>query len=269
MEDVLTKAAKAGGEILKKYFKTKLGHIIKSTPGDFLTKADLESQEIIVKTLQELLEKNGFKKDNIGFIGEENLIKTARHMFIIDPLDGTSSFIEKGERFCISIAYAKDKKVLEGIVYHPITKTIYYAKKGNGSFLIKSGKRKKIIMPYTPLSKSTITMHISSSPPVATEVLKTSIRLVPEITRLREKASVCLSTCEVAINRYQSDFNGMSRIWDLASAKLIIEEAGGIMTDWAGKKIEFDFHDSNKLYQTIVGHKKLISEIIPYFRKHE
>jgi myo-inositol-1(or 4)-monophosphatase len=266
MEEILITAAKAGSEILKKYFKTELEHIIKSVPGDFLTKADLESQEIIVKTLRGLMVAKGYREEEIGFIAEESLDKPTKHTFIIDPLDGTASFAEGEDRFAISIAYTEKQETIEAIIYHPITNTIYYAKKNQGSFLISNGERKRLIIPYTPLSKSIVTMHFSSNPDVAKKVLKVSINLIPHLTRLREKASACLSICEIAINKYQSNFNGKSFIWDLAAAKLIIEEAEGIMTDWSGEKIKFDFEDFNKSYSTIVGNEKLVSEMLPYFR---
>ena len=71
--------------------------------------------------------QNGFNKNEIGFIAEENFTKNANHLFIIDPLDGTSNFVDGRKRFSISIAYVREGKILAGLVLNPTTDKIFFA----------------------------------------------------------------------------------------------------------------------------------------------
>jgi myo-inositol-1(or 4)-monophosphatase len=266
INDILTKAAKAGGEILKKYFETELEINTKSSPGDYVTKADLESQVVIVKTLEKLMIEAGVPKNEIGFIGEESLNRQAKHTFIIDPLDGTSFFMFGEEIFTVSIAYAENKIIKAGIVYQPTRNFWYFAEKGLGCFLHKKGKKIKLQIKYVPLSKSNVSLNIGSHLEGMQKILKIAYNLAPHVVRIRERGCISLSGSDLTLNNYNSFIHASAYLWDLAAVKIILEEAGGTMCDWQGKDIDINWDEPNKKYELLLGEKELIKEMLPYFK---
>lgn len=266
--DILIQAAREGGKVLKKYFDKDLEISRKTSAADIVTNADIESQKIIVETITNLMIKNGLKKEEIGFIGEESLNKQAKHTFIIDPLDGTATFALSEDRFTVSIAYSIDKKIQAGVVYQPIREVIYFAEKKHGSYLFKNGEKVKLEIKHIPLSESVVAMHISTIPSIAKKIFDISSKLVPDVIRIRERGCASLSICDLTQNKYQSVFNGQSCIWDIAAAKIIIEEANGQITDWLGNEINLDLENLSKYYQFIAGHPQTVNNMLPYFAKH-
>ena len=171
MLDILKKAALEAGEIQKKYFRSaELDVTHKTDHQNIVTKADKESQDIIEKTILFEMEKIGIDASDVGFIGEEDLTSDGRHLFIIDPIDGTSSFASGIDYFCCAIAYAKDGELLAGCINRPITGDMYCAEKGKGATVTINGTASpleianldtKNLMIYTEVWKSFKERHIA------------------------------------------------------------------------------------------------------------
>src|SRR3989338_1819234 len=101
MIDLLQKAAREAGEVLMKYFNQGVKANYKTSHKNIVTEADLTSQKIIYNSIISGMLRKGYKKNDIGFIGEENLNISGKHKFIIDPVDGTSNFASSYGYFCI------------------------------------------------------------------------------------------------------------------------------------------------------------------------
>src|SRR3990167_1043046 len=121
MINILKSAATEAGTILLNYYKKNLTLNYKTSHKDFYTIADVESQKIIKEVITKLLVKKGIKETEIGFIGEENLSvgKNAKHLFVIDPIDGTTNFASGFDFFAISIAYFHEGTLTTGLIYRP------------------------------------------------------------------------------------------------------------------------------------------------------
>ena len=128
--DEIIKAAKAGGEVARKYFGKILSIEGKSMPCDFRTKADLESEKAILKILSKK-----FPKYNIFSEEDGKTDKNSEYTFVIDPLDGTNNFVLGVPYFSTSIALMKGDEVIFGVIYNPVINNMYYAEKGKGSYL--------------------------------------------------------------------------------------------------------------------------------------
>src|SRR3989344_8589889 len=117
MIDVLKTAAIEAGTILLNYYKKNLTLNYKTSHKDFYTIADVESQKTIKETITKLLVKKGVDKCEIGFIGEENLntASNKKHLFVIDPLDGTTNFTSGFDFFAISIGYFYENELMAGL----------------------------------------------------------------------------------------------------------------------------------------------------------
>jgi myo-inositol-1(or 4)-monophosphatase len=263
MKDVLINAALAGGNILKTYFKQNLSHFDKTSYKDFYTVADLESQKAIKKTILEEISAKGIGREDTGFIGEEKLYEPRkRHLFIIDPLDGTVNFANGFDHFAVSIGYFKDGSPEAGVVLEPTSGALYFAAKGKGSF--KNDQRLKIL-PQT-LKNSFVNGYFSSFPEVSRRLIGVYNKLLPDVKAFRSLQCMALDNCLLADNIFNLIINGHTSIWDIAAVKLIIEEAGGGMYDLQGLPVKYELENPGKAYEVFSCHPVLKEEIIGYFK---
>ena len=263
MISVLKSAAVKAGTTLLSYYKKSLTPNYKTSYKDFYTIADVESQKIIKETLTKLLFKKGIKESEIGFIGEENLSvgNNKKHLFVIDPLDGTVNFASGFDLFSISIAYFCDGILTTGLVYQPTNKNYYYAIIGKGAY-----KNKQLLtIAYKPLKQCLLSGPISSRPEVYPKLFKIYERMFPHIFAYRNINSMALDNCFVAENVFNIVSNGHTFIWDISAAKLILEESGGIMIDFKGQRVNFNLKNPKQAYNVISCHPKLKKEILPFF----
>jgi myo-inositol-1(or 4)-monophosphatase len=266
MINVLKSAAVEAGTILFKYYKKNLTLNYKTSHKDFYTIADIESQKIIKEIITKLLVKKGVLTTNIGFIGEENLNIDANkeHLFVIDPLDGTTNFTSGFDFFAVSIAYFYKGVLSAGLIYRPTTKDLYYAQKGQGAF--KNNKPLKII--EKPLNQCLLDGVISSRPNKYPQLFKSFEGIFPYVSGLRSIFCMTLSNCLLAENVFNIVVNGHTFIWDISAAKLIIEESGGILTDFKGSPINFDLNNPKLSYEVISCHPGLKNEVLKFFNSN-
>jgi myo-inositol-1(or 4)-monophosphatase len=265
MIKVMEQAAREAGTILLKYYKKNLTLNYKTSHKDFYTIADVDSQKIIKETITKLLVKKGVKVSEIGFIGEENLsIDTNKeHLFVIDPLDGTTNFTSGFDFFAVSIAYFHKGTLSTGLVYRPTTNDLFYAQENHGAF--KNNLPLKIS--YKPFNRCLLDGFISSNQDTYLKLFNSFKNIFPHVAGFRSIFCMTLSNCLLAENIFDIVVNGHTFIWDIAAIKMIVEEAGGVMSDFNGQPITFDLSQPKKAYNVISCHPKLKAEILPFFSK--
>lgn len=263
MLNVLKSAAIEAGTVLLKYYKKDLALNYKTSHMDFYTIADVESQKIIKETITKLLIKKGFMESEIGFIGEENLSvgQNVKHLFVIDPLDGTVNFANGFDLFTVSIAYFCNGILTAGIVYQPTNADVYFAVKGKGAFF----KNKPLQMTYKPLKQCLLSGLITSRANLYPSLFKLYQNIFPNVTGYRNINSMALDNCLAASNVFNIVVNGHTFIWDIAAAKLIIEEAGGEMFDFSGSPINLDLTNPSLAYDVVSCHPRLRQELLKFF----
>lgn len=227
-KDKIIKSAKEGGKILLKYFGKDLKIENKSTLADMQTKADVESEKAIL----EILEKE-FPDYNIW--GEESGLndKKSEYTFVVDPLDGSYNFINNIPYFSVAVALMKNKEIIFSVIYDPILKRTYWAKKGQGSFLnnkkIKVNKESNI----ENSSVAYITRYINSK--------KYYMNLLGElhnyeVRRIFVNWSVALDFCLFSMGKIEAIIHNGSELYDYAAGKLLAQEAGALITNFKGDK---------------------------------
>ena len=263
MINILKIAATEAGTILLNYYKKNLTLNYKTSHKDFYTIADVESQKIIKEVITKLLVKKGVKKSEIGFIGEENLNEAAGkdHLFVIDPLDGTSNFASGFDFFAVSIAYFHEGALTAGLIYRPTTKDVYCAQKNQGAH--KNGRPLKIV--HKPLKQCLLDGVVSSRPDKYPQLFDSYENIFPHISGFRSIFCMTLSNCLLAENIFNIVVNGHTFIWDISAVKLMIEEAGGIMMDFIGQPVKFNLDNPKQAYDVISCHPKLKKEILAFF----
>ncbi len=232
MKQTAIKAAKLAGKVIMKHYG-KAGKIsFKENKKSLLTKTDLAAEKAILRTI-----KNKFPGHNI--ISEESPMqnKNSEYTWIIDPIDGTTNFIQGISGFCVSIAAAKNNEVVLGVVYNPANEEMFFAEKEKNAFLNNhkirvSGKNK--------VSEAMFCFSLPSSAKHAVKSFHQTAKLYPFVRGVRNSGSAAINLCNVACGRYDAYFPLSINSWDVAAGYLIVKEAGGKVTDINGKEWNID-----------------------------
>lgn len=255
IEAVLRDALQAGGEVLKRYSGgLEPGEIYHKHEIDLVTKADLESEERILDVIQKAFPKHAILSEEGGVVSTDSPADSP--FWVIDPLDGTTNFSHGFPIYCISIACLEGGKPVVGGVYDPTRDELFIATAGGGATL--NGK---------PISVSKIRKLKDSL--LATGFpydVRTSeennigyfIRFLTRTQAVRRAGSAALDLSYLACGRFDGFWELKLHPWDTAAALLIIEEAGGIVTDFSGAP--FDIYgqecaasNSEELHRQILG----------------
>ena len=215
------------GFIRAELYKVEAADIETKDMNSLVSYVDKEAEKMIVKRLSDLLPES-------GFITEEGTVASTlkKDMWIIDPLDGTTNFLRKLPHFSISIALRHEDDVVLGIVYDVMLEDAYTAIRGEGAW--KGDKKLKVSDTATMSEAIVITgfpyerdQQIAAS----FEVLKHCIQHCRGIRRL---GSAALDLAYLSAGIIDIYYENSLNIWDLAAGALLVEEAGGTVTDYSG-----------------------------------
>ncbi|MDD5584884.1 MAG: inositol monophosphatase family protein [Candidatus Omnitrophica bacterium] len=224
-------AARRAGKVHKKYFRKSFSVKAKSTTFDLVTIADKEAEKEIVRFI-----KSHFPDHN--FVCEENVYAKTDSPFtwIIDPLDGTNNFVCGMALFCVSIALAYDNELLLGVVYDVMHNELFYAQRGKGAFL--NGKHIRVNEVIDLRKALLITGFYYNRGKEMVKTLAAIKRFMfKHVLGLRRLGSAALDLCFVASGRAAGFWEFELSPWDFAAGKILVEEAGGRVTDDKGKKV--------------------------------
>ena len=194
---------------------------------NFVTYIDKETEERLVKALGELLPQAGFiaEEKDYGKLSNE-------YNWIIDPLDGTTNYIHGVPAYCISIALQYKKEIVIGVIHEPNLNETFYAWQGSGAFLngekisVSTKKRLKESLiatgfPYHDYSQME-------------NYMKTFHYLMRHSHGVRRLGSAALDLAYVACGRYDGFYEYGLSPWDVAAGSLIVQQAGGEVSDFSG-----------------------------------
>ena len=248
-------AKKAGDEIIKYYHE---GFSVEMKEGNQpLTEADLASNNILQKELSQF----GFP-----ILSEESQDDKIRlkseFVWIIDPLDGTSDFIQKTDEFCVMIGLVKENKVILGVVYEPVIKRFYYAKKGDGAFFEQDGRVRKIeVSAEDDFRKMKILVsrnHLKDAELKLTE--KLNLSKIPQGSAGLKIVKVASGEGEIYINS-----SNKTSEWDTCAGVAILNEAGGKITDMQGNEILYNqnnpCHQEGFVVSNGLRHQEIVDEL--------
>ncbi|TAD97270.1 MAG: inositol monophosphatase [Bacteroidetes bacterium] len=189
---------------------------------------DKQAEHRIVEKLKELLPESGF----IAEEGTGNPVENG-YNWIIDPLDGTTNFIHAIPIFSISIALMKKDEILLGVVYEPNLKECFHAIKGQGAFL---NDKKIQVSSATTLSESLIA---TGFPYQHQDKMKNYLNLlyafIERTHGFRRMGSAAIDLAYVAAGRLEAFYEYNLNAWDVAAGALLVQEAGGTVSDFAGE----------------------------------
>ena len=231
MLEKITEIVKEAGKIVLSAHNQENTITVKEGKKNFVTKYDVAVQEFLFREL-------GKEFPDAQFIGEEgeNDISTNGLRFIIDPIDGTTNFMQDFRCSCISIGLCKGNDVIAGVVYNPYTDELFSAEKVKGAYL----NGNKIKVSERPLSDGLALFGTSPYHPENTDETFSLLRKVFDFSRdIRRSGSAAYDICMIACGRCEVFFEKSLQPWDIAAGTLILKEAGGIALNYQGRDISF------------------------------
>lgn len=224
------RAARAGGDVALEYFRESMTLREKSAAG-FVTDADIESEQAIAAVIE------GVYPEHV-ILAEETLAgdTTAEHLWIVDPIDGTTNFAHGIPHFSVSVAYYHQGRAVCGVVWNPARDDLYTARAGKGAY--HNGVRQQV-NEHASLTETLIGVGFYYDRGQMMECTLASIRDLfwQNIHGIRRFGTASLDLCHVGVGYYGAFFEYQLSPWDFAAGRLFVEEAGGRVTTARGEPL--------------------------------
>ncbi|HMG66502.1 MAG TPA: inositol monophosphatase family protein [Chitinophagaceae bacterium] len=229
LQETLINAAKAGAAELSRFFNKSFTISNKEGINNLVTEADHASERAILDVIRKEFPGHYILSEEVG-----KIVQDSKYKWIIDPIDGTVNFAHGIPLCCVSIAIEYEGEIILAAVYNPILNELFFAEKGKGALLndkkIQVSEKKEIAtsclvtgFPYTYLDMPNGPLQIFE-------------KLIRKGIPVRRLGSAATDLCWVAAGRFDGFYEHKLEAWDSAGGYLIVEEAGGKVTDFNGDK---------------------------------
>lgn len=222
--------SKEAGELIRSKYETSFTLEFKTNESDLVTDVDKASEKIIVDFVKK-------KYPTHGIITEEGgtTVSNSEYNWVIDPLDGTVNFAHGFPMFAVSIGVQKNEETVAGVVYDVMHDVVYSAEIGSGTY--ENDKRIKVNENANLRHALLVTgfpYDVRENPDNA---LGKFVALTKASRGIRRLGSAAIDFCYVAKGVFDGFWEVHLKPWDMCAGKLIVEEAGGRVTDFHGEKI--------------------------------
>lgn len=251
------KAAESASHLVREKFGQKMTVMIKhGNPQDLVTETDLTSEKIIIDTIRAAFPDHGIRAEESGESKSHS-----SYLWLIDALDGTTNFVRGIPCFSISIALAKNDETILGVVVNPLTQEIFYAEKGRGAFL---NDKPIHVSEVTEMSRAFANAEWwSRTAEYQARGIKIFSSLATKVSKIRYTSGVVWGLSQIARGAFDIHTADTLSL-DIAAIALIIEEAGGKVTDEQGQSISL----SNSAIQRIVAANGLLhTPVLTFLQK--
>jgi myo-inositol-1(or 4)-monophosphatase len=231
MKDFLRALCTEAGGLLRRRFGEVCPGREKRDAG-IVTEADLRSEELLVARIRAAFPRAAILTEEAGALeGGDGELR-----FVVDPLDGTTNFASGIPHFAVSIGVELEGELAFGAVYHPMLEELCLAERGGGAAL---DGRPIEVRRGVPLERSVwATGDLYERGARFEESLGRLGRVYASCRALRVQGSVALALAGVAAGRLDGFWLERSNSWDVAAGSLLVREAGGVVTDFAGAELE-------------------------------
>jgi myo-inositol-1(or 4)-monophosphatase len=245
--EVAIKAVQEAGKILADRFTSKKS-ITRKGKGNLVTEVDTLSEKIILDRL-----KREFPEFKI--LSEETNSSTAinGYTWVVDPLDGTNNYVFSIPNFCINVALLNNHEVVMGVTYDPLRNELFHSEKGKGAYLNNSRIH---VSRVNLLQDALFGFDLGYNEGQGKEMLRFANNIWGKVHCIRMMGSSALGLAYVACGRVSLYLHRYLYPWDIASGILLVNEAGGKVSDWHGDKIDL------LTKQIVASNKKLSDQIL-------
>lgn len=228
--EVALEAAREAGSILVAEFDRPPSISYKGEV-DLVTQADRRSEEAVVNRLRSHFPKHAIVGEEGG---EQNgAVAGTRFCWHVDPLDGTTNFAHGYPCFAVSIALYEEEEPLVGVVYNPISREMFHAARGEGAYLNQKPIR---VSRVEKLSSALLGTGFPTHKRTQNPNIHYYWRFTLASHGVRRDGSAALDLCMVACGRFDGFWEFGLKPWDTAAGVLIVKEAGGLVSDFAGRR---------------------------------
>lgn len=258
MLNIALRAARTAGEkIVRAGDRLDLLKVDEKGVNDFVTDVDRNAEQDIINIIGKAYPEH-------GFIGEEggNKNPDSEHIWVIDPLDGTTNFIRGIPHYAVSIACLYRGKLEHAVVYNPVTREEFTASRGYGAQL--NGRRLRVTA-RTSLDGALIGTGIPfrhHKEELLDSYMKTLAELASKTAGIRRPGSAALDLAYVAAGRYDAFWEMGLKAWDMAAGALLVQEAGGLVSDFNGGN---DYLQNGNI---VCGNPKCFKQVLQIVNSH-
>ena len=258
MLNVAIKAARAAGSIINRAaLDVEAVRISQKQVNDFVTEVDHASEAAIIETLLSAYPDHGILAEESG---SQHGNPHADHIWIIDPLDGTTNFIHGFPVYCVSIALQVRGRIEQAVVYDPSRNDLFTATRGRGAFL---NDRRIRVSKRTQLRECLISTGFPFRPgDNFNNYLLMMGDVMQKTAGLRRPGSAALDLAYVAAGFTEAFFETGLSPWDVAAGSLLVTEAGGLVGNFTG---ESDFLEQREM---LAGTPRIYGQLVPILHKY-
>ena len=232
MLNVAIKAARAAGTIINRAaLDIESVRVTAKQTNDFVTEVDHAAEQAIISTLLEAYPEHGIWAEESG--RKEGTGTGRKHLWIIDPLDGTTNFIHGFPVYCVSIALMYDGKIEQAVVYDPTRNDLFCATKGRGAYL---NDRRLRVAKRTMMRDCLISTGFPFRPGDQFQTYMQMLQdVMPKCAGIRRPGAAALDLAYVAAGFSDGFFETGLSPWDVAAGSLLVTEAGGLIGNFTGE----------------------------------
>ncbi len=221
---------KASKTLIRDFGEIEKLQVSEKGPGDFVTASDKRVEKIIIEELNIENSKYSVLCEEKGKLVGENKEKR----WIIDPIDGTTNFLNGLPHFAISIAYEEKGEILSGVIFDPIKNEMFFAEKGKGAYL--NNLRTRVSNKSDFKNSLLVTGGPRYMSKIKDKIFKEYIELTKKVRPpIRKSGSAALDLAYVAAGRFDGSWQRELHYWDIAAGIIIVKESGGYIENLSGK----------------------------------
>lgn len=255
MLNIAIRAARTAGTLIVRSLQ-HVEHLNITTKGrnDYVSEVDHLAEQEIIRIIQRAYPDHAIMAEESGLAGHGDTV------WIIDPLDGTTNFLHGFPHYCVSIAVRVKGRLEHAVIYDPLRDELFTASRGEGA---KLNDRRLRVTKRRELGDALLATGFPFKYPQHHDVYMASFNaLFPKVADIRRAGSAALDLAYVAAGRLDGYWEIGLQNWDLAAGALLVEEAGGLVTDFAGHDDLFD--KGNVIAAGFGVHKLMLEAIEPH-----
>ncbi|HRQ59005.1 MAG TPA: inositol monophosphatase family protein [Azoarcus taiwanensis] len=256
--NIAVKAARRAASIINRASgQLELIPVQAKAPNDYVSEVDRAAEAAIVEVLRDAYPEHAILAEESGLSAPS---ETAEFQWIIDPLDGTTNFLHGFPQYAISIALLKNGALDQAVVFDPTRNELFTASKGAGAFL---NDRRIRVSRRIRLSEALIGTGFPFREFDHVDAYLGAFReLTQKTAGIRRPGAAALDLAYVACGRLDGFWEFGLQPWDMAAGALLIQEAGGLISDLAG---ESSYLDSGNV---VAGAPKIFGQLLPIIQSH-
>lgn len=248
-KSVLLEAAHEAGKIMMEYFQGSFTIASKEGINNLVTEVDTKAETRIIEIIKSNFPDHSIISEEVG-----SLDMASDYNWVIDPIDGTVNFAHGIPICCVSIGLTHNGKPVLGAVYNPMMNELFFAEKGKGATL--NNRKISVSVKSNFETACLVTGFPYKWPQAAEHPIKVFERFVLQGLPVRRLGSAAIDLCWVACGRFDGFWEYNLSPWDIAAGYLIVEEAGGRITNFDGDP--YNIYDKQTLATNGLIHEEML-----------